>query len=114
MRIGDRYYVDGGLLGVLPLWAAGAMGATRVLALNALPVVPSRVARGAARLAQRFAAMPSAAPPARIVELAPSAPLGRMKDALRWNPDAVRRCLDTGSADARKLLAGSSCGGVFD
>ena len=34
--------MDGGLLGVLPIWAAGAMGATHVVAIEAMPFVPSR------------------------------------------------------------------------
>ena len=38
-------------LDVLPLWAAKECGATRAIAVNALPVMPSRVVRTAARMA---------------------------------------------------------------
>src|SRR5262245_6921219 len=35
VRIGQRLYCDGGLLDPVPVWAAGEMGATRVIAVNA-------------------------------------------------------------------------------
>ena len=47
VRIGRKLYVDGGLLGALPLWAAAEMGARRALALDALPLMPSRLLRTA-------------------------------------------------------------------
>ena len=51
-------YVDGGLLGALPLWAAGEMGATRAIALNVLNRLPfallrNRAAAAPARLPAR-------------------------------------------------------------
>ena len=39
-RIDGRWYIDGGLLNPLPVWAAVELGATRILALNALPEFP--------------------------------------------------------------------------
>ncbi len=42
VRIGGKYYVDGGLRGALPLWAAEAMGATRAIAVNSLTGWPFR------------------------------------------------------------------------
>jgi NTE family protein len=114
VRIGGRRYVDGGLLGALPLWAAGAMGATRALALNALPRLPSRLAGAAALGAQRLAARPSALPPPRVVTLVPSSPLGTVKDALRWNRAAVLRWMEAGARDAQTLLERSAPGGIFE
>src|SRR5580704_7469035 len=35
VRIGSGLYVDGGVLEAVPLWPAGEMGATRVIAVNA-------------------------------------------------------------------------------
>ena len=40
-RIEGRWYLDGGLLNPLPVWAAVELGATHIVALNALPDVPS-------------------------------------------------------------------------
>jgi NTE family protein len=45
VRIGGKYYVDGGLLAVVPLWAAVAMGATSAVVINVLPMMPSRFLR---------------------------------------------------------------------
>ena len=36
-RIDGRWYLDGGLLNPLPVWAAVELGATRIVALNACP-----------------------------------------------------------------------------
>ena len=47
VRINGKLYVDGGVLDVLPIWAAAEMGATRVIAVNVLPVMPSRPLRAA-------------------------------------------------------------------
>src|SRR5436190_8022136 len=44
-------YVDGGVLGALPMWAAKACGVTRAVAVDALPEMPSLLVRTAARLA---------------------------------------------------------------
>ena len=45
VRIDGRLFVDGGVLDVLPIWAAAEMGATHVIAVNLLPVMPSRPLR---------------------------------------------------------------------
>jgi NTE family protein len=43
VKIGGRRYVDGGLRGGLPLWAAQELGATRAVALNVLNTPGFRV-----------------------------------------------------------------------
>ena len=45
VAIDGRKFVDGGLLGALPLWAAGEMGATRAIALNVLNRLPFTLLR---------------------------------------------------------------------
>src|SRR5215469_6721708 len=49
VRIGGRRFVDGGFLGALPIWAAEELGATRVIALNCLNILPYRIAHACAR-----------------------------------------------------------------
>ena len=44
-RIGGRWYSDGGLLNPVPVWAAVDLGATHIVALNALPEIPSPLLR---------------------------------------------------------------------
>src|ERR1700724_2788432 len=42
VRIGGALYLDGGVLETLPIWAAEQMGATRVIAVNALRFIAPR------------------------------------------------------------------------
>src|SRR5579872_5458653 len=44
-RIDGRWYIDGGLLNPLPVWAAVELGATRIVALNVLTEFPSALLR---------------------------------------------------------------------
>jgi NTE family protein len=103
VRLGTRLYTDGGLLGSLPLWAAAEMGANRIVAVNALPQLPSRVVRAAVR-AIRALAPPAAPAPAgaEIRIIAPSRPLGTLRHAMFWNDAAVKRAIELGEADAEK------------
>jgi NTE family protein len=103
VRLGSRLYTDGGLLVSLPLWAAAEMGASRIVAVNALPQLPSRVVRAAVG-AFRAVAPPTAPPPAgaEIRIIAPSRTLGTLRHAMFWNEAAIRRAIELGEADAEK------------
>jgi hypothetical protein len=84
---------------VLPLWAAAELGADRAIAINALPKMPSRVVRAAARFTQALA-RPRRPPEAFPVTLIlPSAPLGNLRAALYWNEDNARRWIELGEQD---------------
>ena len=100
-RIGGTWYVDGGLLNPLPVWAAVELGATRVVALNALPDIPSAVLRP---FVKAFRAVLGHHPPlpahVELVTLLPSRPLGGLRDAVRWDRANVERWLAQGAADA--------------
>ena len=102
--IDGSWYLDGGLLNPLPVWAAVDLGATRIVALNALPEIPSVILRP---LVKGFRAVfghhPLLPAGVELVTLVPSRRLGSMSDALRWNPDRAERCIEQGAADA--LLA---------
>lgn len=104
VRISGRFHTDGGLLQALPIWAAAEMGATRVVAINALPNMPSRIVRSAVSVFRAVA--PSAPkPPAslEVLTIAPSAPLGNIREAVFWNARAVKRWIARGEADAARL-----------
>jgi NTE family protein len=103
VRIGGKLYVDGGLLNVLPVWAAAEMGATRVIAANALPLMPSLPLRAAVRVVRWLGPKASATPPLDIVVIRPSAPLGSLRDAVTWNPERVRQWIQQGEDDAAKV-----------
>ena len=113
VRINGRLFVDGGLLCVLPTGVAAQLGASHIVAVNALPAMPSRVIRGAVRAVQYVApdGLPPASSDVQIRTIAPDPPLGRLAESVRWKPENVRRWVERGAADAARL--GSSPAGVF-
>jgi NTE family protein len=103
-QIGGRRYIDGGLLNVLPLWAAREMGATRVIAINAMPAIPSPVLRMAAD-AMRWLRPQERMPVAGmdVIEIRPSEPLGSLWELVRWKRDCIERWIDLGYRDGRSI-----------
>jgi NTE family protein len=100
-RIDGSWYVDGGLLNPLPVWAAVELGATRIVALNALPEIPSAVLKPFVKgFRAVFGYRPALPPGVEVVTLVPGRRLGSMTDALRWNPQNVERWIEQGAADA--------------
>ena len=102
-RIGGRVYTDGGLLGAVPLWAAAAMGASRAVVVDALPVLPLAPARllvRAIRGLSRF--QPPATDFSELVRISPGGPLGGVRDAVRWDAANARRWIGCGRRDAER------------
>jgi NTE family protein len=105
-RLEGRLCTDGGLLCSLPLWAASAMEATQIAAINALPFgVPSRVIRWSVRSLRWIARYhPGPAPPVMIM-IRPRAHLGTSREALAWARQNAARWIEQGQADALAGLA---------
>jgi predicted acylesterase/phospholipase RssA len=101
MRIDGRLYTDGGLLNPVPVWAAVELGATEIVALNALPEIPSPVLRP---FVLAFRAMFGYHPPLpfgiSLRTILPSCRLGSLRDALKWKRENVERWFDQGRRDA--------------
>ena len=98
LAIDGRRYVDGGLLGALPLWAAEQMGATRAVAVNCLTGLPFRLLRMVLRPRPPSSAF-------EVVRIEPPRPLGSLADALFWNASNVERWIDQGARDAKRALS---------
>ena len=96
VRIQGRWYVDGGLLGALPLWAAQEMGATRAIAVNALTTLPFRVLHKAMRGRRESGAL-------QVIRIEPSTPLGSLRDAVCWSRPNVERWIEQGERDANRV-----------
>jgi NTE family protein len=96
VRIQDRRYVDGGLLGALPLWAAEEMGATRAIAVNALTTLPFRMLHQAMRGRRASAAL-------EVIRIEPSMRLGSLRDAVCWSRANVERWIEQGERDANRV-----------
>lgn len=99
--IDGAWYLDGGLLNPLPVWAAVELGATRIVALNALPEVPSAVLKPFVKgFRAVFGHRPALPPSVELLTIVPSRRLGSMTDALRWNRERAERWIGQGAADA--------------
>jgi len=100
-RIDDRWYIDGGLLNPLPVWAAVELGATRILAFNALPEFPSVLLRPFAKAFRAvFGHHPALPTGVELCTLTPQRPLGSLHDALHWKQENIARWIEQGAAEA--------------
>ncbi|MBK9168036.1 MAG: patatin-like phospholipase family protein [Bryobacterales bacterium] len=103
VRIDGRLYIDGGFVNSLPIWAAVRLGATRVIAINALALAPSRVLKGVARgIGWISRNRKPANTGAEVLRIQPEQPLGTLADATRWNPETIRGWIERGESDARR------------
>jgi len=97
MRIDGKYYVDGGLRGALPLWAAEAMGATRAIAVNSLTHPLFRAAHTVLDRRSASAAL-------EVIRIEPSEPLGSLRDAVVWSGPTIARWFALGERDGERAL----------
>lgn len=108
-RIGGRWYSDGGLLNPLPVWAAVDLGATRIVAVHALPEIPSSVLKP---FVQGFRIVFGHHPPlpdgVDLITIEPPAPLGSVRDALAWKEENIVRWIAQG-LDAAKNISIPNC-----
>ena len=97
VAIDGKFFVDGGLLGSLPLWAAEEMGASHAIAINCLTGVSFRMFRAVMR--------PRVHSPALDVQLIePSERLGSLKDTVCWSLTNIERWIAMGERDAKRAL----------
>ena len=100
-RIDGRWYLDGGLLNPLPVWAAVELGATRIVALNVLTEFPSALLRPFQKTFRAaFGHNPPLLPGVELLTLTPRRPLGSLHDALHWKQANIVRWIEQGAADA--------------
>jgi len=105
VRVEGRLYADGGLLAPAPVWAAVAMGATRVVLVHLLARPASRLLGAAMRALRTLVPAGRRAPHnAAILTIAPHQPLGRLRDSLLWNATNIERWIEQGRRDARQVL----------
>jgi NTE family protein len=103
-RIGGRWYSDGGLLNPLPVWAAVELGATGIIAIHALPEVPSSVLRPFVKGFRRvFGHHPPLPADVRLLTIEPEKTLGSVRDALIWKQENVERWIAQGRQAAKNI-----------
>jgi NTE family protein len=96
-KIDGRRHCDGGLLNPLPVWAAVELGATRVVALHALPRIPSVWLKPFVKgFRWGFGFNPPLPPGVELLTIQPDGPLGSVRDALLWRRENVERWIELG------------------
>jgi predicted acylesterase/phospholipase RssA len=104
-RIDGRWYLDGGLLNPLPVWAAAELGATRIIALNVLPEFPSPLLRPFAKAFRFcFGHNPPLPPGVELTTLIPRRKLGSLHNAISWNSANAARWIEQGATDAATAI----------
>jgi len=98
VSIANKQFVDGGLLGSLPVWAAEEMGATRVIALNCLTNLSFRVLRAVLRPR-------TASPRLDVTLIEPSERLGALRDTICWSHSNIERWIELGERDAKRAMS---------
>ncbi|MBV9504538.1 MAG: patatin-like phospholipase family protein [Acidobacteriia bacterium] len=98
VRINGRFYVDGGLLNLLPLWAAAEMGAARAIGINCLTGFPSKILNRVLRPKHRGLEIP-------FQTITPSERLGSLRDSLYWSRPKIERWLELGERDGKAALS---------
>lgn len=106
VRIGNRRYIDGGLFEKMPVRGAAEMGATRIIAVDALPSSNLWWLRLGTACARRIRRPRPAPPGVEIVTIVPSEPLGDTHSAVFWKRENIERWIDLGFRDASRALAG--------
>ena len=107
-KIDGRWYFDGGLLNPLPVWAAVQLGATHIVALHALPQVPSRLLRPFVKGFRRVAGHNPPLPPdieksLELTVISTGQAIGSMRDTLRWKRENIERWLQMGHSAAQNI-----------
>jgi predicted acylesterase/phospholipase RssA len=104
VRIDGHLYCDGGLLSVMPVWAAQGFGVDHAIAVNVLPSVPLNAVRAAVRLVRMLAPREPPVTGVEVLRLGPPRVLGTLHDAVTWNEGNTRRWIGRGQADAESLI----------
>jgi NTE family protein len=95
VEIDGKRYLDGGLLGALPTWAAEEMGATRAIAVDALNILPFRILRTLIRPRRPSAAL-------KVFPIEPSQKLGPLRDGVVWSAANIQRWIEQGERDGTR------------
>ena len=105
VTIEGKTFTDGGLLEDVPIWAALQMGATRIVAIDAMHFDSPWWYRTAVSPMGLFAPRVKRVNQARTTLIRPSRSLGHYSEAIAWKRDRIQGWLDLGYADAQRAFA---------
>jgi len=95
VEIAGQHFLDGGLLGALPLWAAEEMGATHAIAVNVLNIMPFTLLRAIIRPRRASGGL-------KVFAIEPSRALGSLRDAVVWSPAHMASWIEQGERDGNR------------
>jgi NTE family protein len=105
-RLDGRWCSDGGLADPVPILPAVELGATRILALDALPGIRARALRPLIRTFRRVAGYHPVVPPSvEVKTIVPGSEFGGIRDALVWKKSNIEAWWEMGVWDALRALA---------
>lgn len=104
VSIGGKRFTDGGLLEDVPLWGAVEMGATRIVAVDAMHFDCPWWYRAGVKPIGLFAPRIRSAIRAGVTLIRPDKPLGHYQEALTWNRNRIERWMERGYEDARRTF----------
>ncbi len=104
VRIDGQSYCDGGLLSVMPTWAAQQFGVDRAIAVNVLPSMPLNAMRAAVRMVRLLAPREPQVSGVDVLRLGPERVLGTFHDAITWEPERISRWIERGRTDTEALM----------
>jgi predicted acylesterase/phospholipase RssA len=114
VKIGGKRYRDGGIFEKMPISAAIEMGATRIIAVDALPGVDKWWVNFAMKAAKTFRPRRRHRPDIELTIISPSEVLGNANDAVFWSRANIDRWIAMGMRDAEQVLAKTvSLPGIF-
>jgi predicted acylesterase/phospholipase RssA len=106
VRIGGTLYCDACIIDSLNLWAAHDMGATAIVAVNAMPGLPLKIVESFLGLMKSpFIRKGITRELSRTLMISPSAPLGSVTEAMSWDRDRVGRLIRLGEHDAHRVFS---------
>jgi NTE family protein len=103
--IGGKMFTDGGLLEDVPLWAALEMGATKIVAIDAMHYEAPWWYRMGVSPMKMLAPRKPLGKKAQTLVIRPRTPLGPYNEAISWNRAKIKEWLERGYEDAERAVA---------
>jgi predicted acylesterase/phospholipase RssA len=105
VRIDQRRYSDGGVVGALPLWSLEQVRAEEAVTVNVLAAYPSLTVKvGVDALKMVTGHRQPRKPQIPMVWVNPARPLGRIRDSVIWRETNIRRWIGMGESDGTEAL----------